>query len=123
MTYDDGENETENEKLIHEYYLVDEFSKCMARAEAIEEPIPASRPVWSMNDIIIRLAIAERFISKSGADSDYEDFKSDMRQAWGEIVKQNPELASVPEEVVDDFMDTMGHYLDEQAHGDKSKES
>lgn len=121
MMYDDGDDE--NEKLIHEYHLVDEFSKCMARAEAIEEPIPASRPVWSTNDLIIRLAIAERFISKSCADSEYEDFKSDMRHAWGEIVKQNPDLVSVPEEVVDDFMDTMGHYLDEQAHGDKSKES
>lgn len=123
MVYDDGEDETENDWLIREYHLVKEFTKCMAMAEDIEKSIPASRPMWSTNDLIVRLAIAERFISKFGADSEYEDFKSDMRHARGEVTKHNPQLISIPEEMMDDFMDTMGHYLDEQAHGDKDKES
>ena len=119
----DGDDETENEWLIREYHLVKEFSKCMAMAEDIEKPIPASRPMWSTNDLIIRLAIAERFISKFGADSEYEDFKSDMRHARGEITKHNPQLISISEEDMDNLMDTVDHYLDEQAHGNKGKES
>lgn len=119
----DGDDETENEWLIREYRFVKEFSKCMAMAEEIEKSIPASRPMWSTNDLIVRLAIAERFISKFGADSEYEDFKADMHHARGEITKHNPQLVSISEKDMNNLMDAVDHYLDEQAHGKKGKES